>query len=168
MRKLLNNPWFVAVMAVTALALVAHGVFSHGEKLGLAGFDGTVATAEAEVSADDAAQAGSVVRNLQIPGPLRDPFAVRAKVETVEKISEPDFVDTLHLSAIWTQGGQTLVLLNDHICQGGDEIGRVKIESATQEGVWITHWKGRDFLSIGANFTLNTPASKVTRVAAAL
>jgi len=91
---------------------------------------------------------------------LRDPFAARPKREAAgEALAEPDVVDRVRVSAIWTQGNATLVLVNERICEAGDEIGQVKIESASQEGVWVSHWKGRDFLSLGVEFVLTTPAS---------
>jgi hypothetical protein len=168
MRKLLNKPWFVAMMAVTALALVAYVYFSQGEKFGLIPAESVSATAEATPDDSPRANMVALVRNLQLPAPIKDPFVIRVKAEVAERPSDPDVVDTVHLSAIWTQDGQTLALINDRICQNGDEIGRLKIESATRDGVWITHWKGRDFISVGGNFTLNTPTSKLSTVAKSL
>ena len=93
-------------------------------------------------------------------GPLVDPFGPRART-TSEPVAElpavPESVDTMRLSAIWTQRDQTYVLINGEIHQAGDEISRFRIESATQEGVWVAHWKGRDFLIVGSNLTLTTP-----------
>ena len=158
-------------MAIAALAMVVHTVFSNGAQFGLRPAGSAPAgPVENEVAPDDSAHAtiASTIRNLQLPGPIRDPFAIHVKAVVADKAAAPDLIDTVHLSAIWTQDGQTLVLINDHICQGGDEIGRLKIESATQDGVWITHWKGRNFLSIGGNFTLNTPASSLSIAAKSL
>jgi len=96
---------------------------------------------------------------------LRDPFAPRAREDEAnptETSVAPDVVDSVHLSALWTQGGATYTLINDRICQVGDKIGRLQIESATQDGVWISHWKGRDFISLGGDFTLRTPALAAT------
>jgi hypothetical protein len=119
------------------------------------------ATAEAEtvrLSVRDALKALTIPKSV-----LRDPFAPRVHEEAVtaaaEKPGAPDLVDTLHLSALWTQRGATYSLINDQICQAGDKIGRLKIESATQEGVWVSHWKGRDFISLGGDFILKTPAT---------
>ena len=171
MRKLLNKPWFVIVVAVGALALVAHVIFSNGQKFGLPSFGAAPAEVVASEDSPNAQVNSSVaasVANMRIPGPFRDPFAVQVKEEAVEKKVEADVVETVHLSAIWTQNGQTLVLINEQIFQDGDEIGRLKIESATQDGVWLTHWKGRNFISIGGNFTLNTPAGKFSSSAHAL
>jgi len=171
MRKLLNNPWFVAVMALAALALVAHTVFSRDEESGFAGSDVAVAEAEETVVTEETLKvpARQVVQSLPATSLVRDPFAMREKTEAVAQTEAlPDVVDKVHLSAIWTQDGHTLVLINDHICQGGDEIGRVKIESATAEGVWISHWKGRDFLAIGGNFVLSTPASRFSPTVSSL
>jgi peptidyl-prolyl cis-trans isomerase A (cyclophilin A) len=41
----------------------------------------------------------------------------------------------------------------------------VTIESATQDGVWVAHWKGRDFLALGTDFTLVTPGRAPMRAA---
>ena len=171
MRKLLNKPWFAAILAVAAIACVATAVFSNGQKFGLPGSASPDASASEDGAAADPSHttAWGVVNKISIPSSDRDPFAIRVKAtEVVEKTSEPDLIDSVHLSAIWTQEGHTLLLINDRICQDGDEIGRLKIESATQDGVWLTHWKGRDFISIGGNFTLNTPADKFRRAVSSL
>lgn len=170
MRKLLNKPWFVAVVAIAALALVVNVVFIPGSNLGLSGFNSAAAPAAAEDPAGEAVHgnAWSEVGKISTPGPLRDPFAIKVKAEVAEKAPEPDLVDSVHLSAIWTQDGHTLVVINDRICEGGDEIGHLKIESATQDGVWLSHWKGRNFVAIGGNFTLNTPANKFLRAVSSL
>ena len=171
MRKLLNKPWFVAVMAIAALACVISVVFPNAQRFGLSGAGAADAPAsdDAAVTGPSGTTAWTVINRISIPFAGRDPFAAKIKAsESVEKAPEPDLVDSVHLSAIWTQDGHTLVLINDRICQGGDEIGHLKIESATQEGVWLSHWKGRDFISIGGNFTLNSPASKFLRAASSL
>jgi hypothetical protein len=171
MRKLLNKPWFVAVMAIAALACVASVVFPNGQRFGLSGASAADAPAsdDAAVTDPSGATAWTVINKISIPSTGRDPFAAKIKAtEVVEKAPEPDLVDSVHLSAIWTQDGHTLVVINDRICEGGDQIGHLKIESATQDGVWLSHWKGRDFISIGGNFTLNTPASKSLRTAGSL
>ena len=163
MRKLLNNPWFVAGMALAALILVARVVWSGGDAAG-SGDAGSAVVAGTEAGAEPEGTArlsdAAILQALPIPRLVRDPFAVRARIVAVEHPAEPDRVDSVHLSAIWTQDGQTLVVINDRICQGGDEIGRLKIESATREGVWLTHWRGRDFLSLGGDFTLKTPVQQ--------
>jgi len=176
MKKLLNKPWFVAVLALAAAAFVGNAVYQgvRGPAYGSGAPASTEAIAPAEASTVAEGEtvrlpASDALKALVIPKTaVRDPFAQRAKDETaaVEKIVAPDLVETVHLSALWTQSGATFTLINDRICQAGDEIGRLKIESATQEGVWITHWKGRDFLALGGDFTLRTPAEKNLSVAA--
>lgn len=163
-------------MAIVALAFVIHSVFPNAHQfvgLGGAGAADGGATAEGDQNADESGKANvfAIVRNLQLPAPMRDPFAIRVKaaVETaVEKVAVPDAVESVHLSAVWTQGGKTLVLINDRICENGDEIGRIKIDAVTREGVWLSHWKGRDFVRVGGSFTLNTPVAKNQRVASSL
>ncbi len=172
MRKLLNKPWFVAVVAVVALAFVARATFSGGTRFGLGGTAAAApAGADSEQTPEEASRANlfEVVRNLQLPAPIKDPFAIHIKVDpAADKVEVPDAVESVHLSAIWSQGGKTLVLINDRIFQKGDEIGRLKIESANEDGVWLTHWKGRDFVRVGGNFTLNTPVRKSARATSTL
>lgn len=161
MKKLLHKPWFVAALALIALLLVGHSVLPW------------LKTAEppppAEASADAEAVAAQKVspsidmalQAVPVPATLRDPFAERVHPKIVSaEPAEPDSVDTLVLSALWTQNGETWVLINGRILQPGDYIGRLKIESASQEGVWVAHWKGRNFISLGGTFTLTTPASR--------
>lgn len=159
-------------MAVAALAFVAHAVFSGGTRFGSGETAEVAATgADGEQSSEESNRANlfAVVRNLQLPAPMRDPFAIRIKEDpAIEKVPAPDAVDSVHLSAVWTQDGKTLVVINDRICQNGDEIGRIKIDAVTHDGVWLSHWKGRDFVRVGGNFTLNTPVGKTQRVASSL
>ena len=157
-------------MALTALVLVGHSLWpsGNGASSGAAASPQAVAVAaqENEPAAETVRlSVRDALKALKIPatGP-RDPFALRIRTEATvvaqEKAVAPDSVDTVHLSALWTQGGTTFSLINDRICSAGDEIGRLKIESATQEGVWVTHWKGRDFIALGGDFTLKTPSDK--------
>ena len=171
MRKLLNKPWFVAVVALVALLLVGHSVLSGGNEAAAGGVAPALAAsatpAESEPGTTDPVKLSvrDALKALVIPANrLRDPFAQRPRTEAAtvagEAAAAPDLVDTVHLSALWTQGGATYSLINDRICLAGDEIGRLKIESATQEGVWLTHSQGRDFIALGGDFTLKTPADK--------
>jgi hypothetical protein len=168
MRKLINNPWFVAGLALCAVVLIGRAVLpaAHARMTG-GGFavpeatsapsGGEIAGVPAPVSVSDA------LRALPIAAHPRDPFAPKTKPTEIQvaKITPPDLVDKVHLSALWTQDGATLALINDQICQAGDEVGRIKIESTTRDGVWVTHWKGRDFIALGGDFTLSTPAARI-------
>ncbi len=97
-------------------------------------------------AADAAAPAAAV--------PARDPFAARPRISLA-----PPVVDTAHLTALWTENGETLALVNDRILRPGDAVGLMRIESATQEGIWFAHAQGRDFVALGGTFTLTTPAA---------
>jgi hypothetical protein len=168
MRKLLNNPWVVGGLAVAALAFVAMPLLP---KWGSGPSPSPVVddTTSVEGSADDSVGANApsnitlALKDLVVGAP-RDPFAGRTKVQAQAAVAEvaavPDSVDTLRLSAIWVQGADTFVLINGAIRQAGDEFSRFKIESAARDGVWVTHWKGRDFLSLGTEFTLVTPSAR--------
>jgi hypothetical protein len=168
MRKLFNNPWFVGVLAAGALLFVGQSVVTKAfsRRPGVLQVAAAEAMAQAPAVAEPVAASAapvtidSVLKELSSTAAARDPFGVPAKAEApaAAKPEQPDLVDTVHLSAIWTQGGETLVLINDTILSAGDDIGRIKVETATQDGVWLTHWKGRDFVALGGSFTLTTPA----------
>lgn len=104
------------------------------------------------------------LRALVIQEPVRDPLTPlresRDSAATViETVRGPDVEESLTLTAIWEQGSVLLLVINNHIHEVGDRIGRLTIESADLEGVWLKHWKGRDFLPFGGEFTLVTPAA---------
>jgi len=171
MRKLLKKPWFAAVLAVAAVALVVMQFLPDGHKFKIRGLVSSEESTDSPVATEGEPQetAWSRINKIQVPVHLRDPFAVKIKAsEVVEKAPEPDVVDTVHLSAIWTQDGHALALINDHICEAGDQIGRMKLESASQDGIWLSHWKGRNFVKLGGDFTLNTPAKQLARALGSL
>jgi hypothetical protein len=170
MRKLLNKPWFVAVMVMAAALLVGNSLLpsraTRSDHAAPAVAEALPSPPEAEAVAATDPNAprslASALKALALPPLARDPFALPPKPEALaEKAApEPDFVDTLLLTALWTQNNTTFALINGHITKPGDEIGRVKFESATREGIWVSHWKGRDFVTVGQRFTLNTPAKQ--------
>ena len=163
MKKLLNKPWFVATLALIALSLVGRSVLPRLQLTASSAPAPSSAENEPAAAPDAPPSIEAALQSLAVPAALRDPFAPRARPQaaSAEPVA-PDSVDTVLLSALWTQDGETLALINGRILQPGDEIGRLKIESASQEGVWVAHWKGRDFISLGGTFTLNTPASHST------
>lgn len=170
MKKLLNKPWFVALLALSAAAFVGNAIWEGmrgNSPAGVGAVADAALPAEGETSGETpvALPTTDALKALVIPKAVaRDPFALRERAEAAgvadATVLAPDSVETVHLSALWTQRGETFTLINDRICQAGDVIGRLKIESATQEGVWLTHWKGRDFIALGRDFTLRTPATQ--------
>lgn len=174
MRKLLNNPWIVAALALAAVAFVGTSLWPKPMR--------GVAVAAVEPSPDStdsgeqvpvAVEGASLsmeqaLQSLAVTTLPADPFASRPK-HTAESLTEqiyvPDTTETVKLSAIWTQEGKTYVLINGQIHEAGDHIDGIKIESANQEGVWVGHWKGRDFVGLGGDFTLVTPAKPTVRTA---
>ena len=96
-----------------------------------------------------------------------DPFVRRRAEEIVpehDKGEDPDLVDTLRLSATWSQGAVTLALLNDRICRAGEVIGRVQIDSVSIDGVWPEPGAPADAASarIAAEFPAAAASSKRT------
>lgn len=175
MRKFLNNPWIVTALALIAVAFVwmslrptpvviapQETVIAENPGFEEVSAEETIAAETAPTSIEEALKA------IAVAGIARDPFAGRPKVAAIVMSTAPvvpDIVDTVKLSAIWTQEGRTYVLINGRVHQAGDEISRITIESATQDGVWLAHWKGRDFVSLGADFTLVTPDRSAMRAA---
>jgi hypothetical protein len=175
MRKFLNNPWIVAALALAAVAFV-------GQSLWPKRMSGALATAPAIADETDplpadpaspaaAAPSGDELTSLTGTTVRRDPFAPSSKspsvLAAIEK-ARPDLLDTVQLSALWSQDGATYAVINGSIRQPGEEIGRLRIESATTDGVWLVHWKGRDHLALGSEFTLRTPAAGPPAVASSL
>jgi hypothetical protein len=165
MRKLLNNPWVVATLALAAIAFVWFSLAPTTTVRRVATAVPAEPDAQTAIEPPVAESARpsdqDALKHLSFSNAPRDPFATRAKTDptqALQKKEEPDFVDTAHLSALWTQNGATLVLINDRIHNVGDSFGRFKIESAGPDGVWLSHWRGRTFLALGKNFVLKTPA----------
>lgn len=166
MRKLLNNPWIVAALALAAVAFVGQSLWP----MRMSGTPAAIAVVADETVPLPADPAGpgvttpSVDELTALTGSTvrRDPFAPSSKspsiLAAIEK-ARPDLLDTVHLSALWSQDGATYAVINGHVRLPGDEIGLMRIESATTDGVWLVHWKGRDHLALGGEFTLRTPAA---------
>jgi hypothetical protein len=167
MRKLLNNPRVVAVLALVALACVVGSLWPE-QMTGNSAPAAEVApeapahSAGPHVADATAPQSGEELMALTGTAVRRDPFAPSSRtvaiIAAVEK-AKPDLLDTVRLSALWSQDGATYAVINGSIARAGDEFGRLKIESATTDGVWLVHWQGRDHLAVGAEFTLRTPAA---------
>lgn len=167
MRKFLNKPWVVAVLGIAALLIAAQSFLFQGGGTGSPGSPPPAGRAKAPAPAGIPAAPSApltindALKAVGIPEAPRDPFALYKRVEApLHAPGEPAAVETVRLSAIWTQNGETFVLVNGKILQAGDNIGRLKIESTTQEGMWVRHWKGRNFMSLGATFTLITPVTQ--------
>jgi len=164
MKKLLNKPWFVAALAAIALFLVGHSVWPWLHASTPAGDEAAAPEPDAATAPEARPSIEAVLQSISIQGTLRDPFAPRRAVANETAAAEPaaalpDLVETVTLAALWTQHGETLALINGQILQAGDAIGRLRIESASDDGVWVRHWKGRDFIALGATFRLVTPAA---------
>lgn len=172
MRKLLSKPWFVIAVAVIAIALVARSVLSSS---GFSPWSGT-AVASAEPATDDANISGGetpegapssiadALRSIGLAENPADPFRVRAPTPVAEEVVVkaaplPDETETVQVSAIWTQGTSIIALVNNRPCQAGDRLGRMTVEAIELGGVWVSHWKGRNFVPFGAAFTLVSPAA---------
>jgi hypothetical protein len=175
MRKLLKQPWFVAALALTAIVLCT---LSLREQLGGGGFSGPVATTDIESTNDDGSgeestapaidgsprSIAAVLAALEFPTTIPDPFSRRGiNVVAGEPVPEaapvlPDEKDTILLTAVWQQGGDHLALVNNRIVRAGEKVGRITIDEITVDGIWVSHWKGRNFVTFGSEFTLLTPA----------
>lgn len=173
MKKLLNKPWFVAVMAVIAIAFAANAVMEQRKGPRYAAYDDSYEDSgyyeEYEDTSDqpesEPSDPSSIRRALEalvttskdLPS---NPFDNdSAEIIAMIESSEPESEEmAIHLSAIWAQGDQVLVLINNHIHTAGDRVGDLTIDATTINGIWVTHPNGRDFISIGKTFTWIIPA----------
>jgi len=164
MRKLLNKPWFVALLAIAAIAAVWTSVAPATRPARIAASAEPLATTEPAAEENTALPSHEAMQPLPVTKASRDPFAVSQVAQPTQSVEvkpeEPDLVDTVRLSCLWTQNGATLMLINDRIHNTGDTIGHLTIESASPQGVWLAHTKGRAFLEIGKTFVLKTPPAR--------
>lgn len=168
MRKLLNNPWFVAVLALVALGGVGWPLLFPETKYPAPVAQGAPALADepapetpAEGEAPARLSMSEALKALVIPATVRDPFAlppktVVARVDPVGTVVE--VVERLRLSAVWVQGTAVYLLLNGRICQPGDAVERFTVETAAVEGAWIRHAGDRSFLPVGQEWVVRTSA----------
>ena len=174
MRKLLNNPKVVAALALGAVGAVGFSVWSEMKppavQTSAAPAEPVQTFAEPEADPDFSAaerpvDEGWTALAALAAKPRRDPFALpRGLSADVAEAELPDVEETVQLSAVWSQAGRTLVLLNGRICGVGDKVGRVSIERASDDGVWLRHWKGSEFLKVGSRIVLRTPARMLATV----
>lgn len=177
MRKLLNSPWFVAVLALAALLFVGRAVFStpSSPAPGAPVMESTDETPSpaGEDGAEGAPRLSlaGALKTLVIPAAARDPFALPVRTDAADpepgSVVMVEVVDRLRLSAIWVQGPAVFLLLNGRICQPGDTIDRFTVETAAIDGAWIGHLGGRSFLPVGQELAVpsfvpgsTTPLSK--------
>lgn len=152
---IINKRWWISTLSILAIACAGMVAFRHAFwNLDALHDTARIAAALTQTPGDPLPSMDAAFRMLKASAVGRDPFEPR------HLALAPPVLDTLHLSAIWTENGDTLVLVNDRILRPGDAVGRVKIESASQDGVWVVHWRGRDFISLGGTFTLSTPATQ--------
>ncbi len=101
----------------------------------------------------------ALLRELPVARLDRDPFAPRPGARLANPAArQPELLESIHLSALWTEHDASLALINDQIRGPGETVGHLRIASVSQDGVWVTHGAARDFIPLGGNFTLRTPA----------
>ena len=171
MRKLLNNPAFVAVLAVAALAFVG---WSFLAKSGPAASYAPEPMVAEEPPPDDeetgvdtvGLSPAEALRLLVIPSAVRDPCTLPAATEDPATAPADEaaasIVERVRLSAVWVQGTAVYLLLNGKVCAPGDRVGRFAIESAEIGGAWLTFPGGRSFLSVGRDLAVTTSAQGIT------
>ncbi len=171
MRRLLNNPAFVAVLAVAALAFVGWSFLAKSGPA--ASYAPEPMVAEEPPPGDEETGVDTVglspaeaLRALVIPSIVRDPFSLPAAQENPEAAPGEEAaaatIERVRLSAVWVQGAAVYLLLNGKICAPGDRVGRFAIESAEIEGAWLTFPGGRHFLSVGRDLAVTTSAQGIT------
>jgi len=155
MRKLLNKPWFVGALGASAVlfAVLRSGLMAGVGDAQPAASDTSAEHSISESVAEAQPQAiGAALHSPPAPRTISDPFALRPGKVVIHTATE-----SVRLSAIWTEGGATLVLINDSILRAGQTIGSMTIDSATQDGVWMSHAGKRDFISLGETHSFSFP-----------
>ncbi len=170
MRKLLNKPWFVALLAIAALLVVGRE-FLPGGKKPAAPVPGIEAAEDGQSVGDDGESGPRLpvteaLKAISRPVDGRDPFALPPKPaapdsEVATGTAAAETSHHLRVSAVWLQGEATLVLANGRICTPGESVGDFTIESAAIDGAWINHPGGRAFVPVGTDFVLKTTKPNV-------
>jgi len=173
MKKLLNNPWVVGLLAALAIVFVTHTAMKD-DGYDYASGDSWDETEDwSEEEADSYGETSAPANGTSIwealdaltpSTPPTDPFSHRPANVLVGTTAEEETTAPLvsvHLSAIWKQGEQTLLLVNDRIHASGDTVvelavGDLSIESASLDGIWLSHPAGQHFLSLGNTFNWDT------------
>lgn len=163
MRRLLNKPWFVATLALGAVALIGVQTFSVSGARRLTPVD-EPEEMNAGVEAQDRPGTEAILALLSTYTPadtLRDPFVLRAEPTAGPVVAEaaPAPKEAFRLSAVWVQGASTLAVLNDRICSPGESLGQLTLESVNPTGAWVLHAHGREFVAVGQELLL-APANQ--------
>ncbi len=163
MRKLLNKPWFVVVLALAALLAVGWQFLPGSQKP--APVAGGEPVEESQVTGEEGEVAPRLsvtdaLKAIMLPTIIRDPFALPPKPTATEGeqvvAATSEIVERLHVSAIWVQGAAVYLLANGRVCQPGDTIDRFTIETAAIDGAWIKHSGGRSFVPVGQDCTVKS------------
>lgn len=172
MRKLLNKPWFVILLALGAVGAAWYSLapyFTSPQPPPPPPPEPAAVATENTVSSEDSSALPEPAKAIPQTKVSRDPFVVKkASSEQAAPTAdttpdEPDVLETFRVSALWTQHGSTLVYINGQVHQVGDNLGRVMIESATPQGVWLSNSQGREFVQVGKQLVLRTPGRSKTK-----
>ncbi len=169
MRKLLNNPVFVAAVALVAVVLIGWKYLpgNRGTPVPYPAFEAGDGEFPVGESAEPVPRL-AVAEALRALGPAvagRDPFALPPKpvVEAEAPAGAPtEIVERLRVSAIWVQGTAVFLLANGRICRPGDSIDRFTVESAAIDGAWISHPAGRSFVPVGGECAVKSTVPSVS------
>jgi len=165
MRKLLNNPAFVGVLALAALVFVGWSFLAKPDVAMPAAPGGEVADAAVTENGEEGVDVSALsipdaLKALATPAVARDPFAIPARAETpaAEETAAVEVTERVRLSAVWVQGSAVYLLLNGRICIPGDKVDRFTVETAEIAGAWIGFPGGRSFLPVGQELAVKTSA----------
>jgi len=170
MRKLLNNP--IAVIAIVLVAVVAGAMsllgdnqpsYTYEEETEDLSMSPLSSPSDGNVTymTNDEIEASLNLTGLDFSAP--DPFYKPINLVQPELPSESPEVqhtETYHLSAIWDQAGSTLILINNRICASGERIGKLLLDTISDEGVWVIRNGDRNFLPMGGTLTFTSKQFK--------
>lgn len=170
MRKLLNNP--VVVITAVIVAIVVGGMSLLGdnrsgytyveeEDFSLSPLPSSSDGNVTYMTKDEIENALNLAGlDFSAPDPFYKPLNSEHAEDLTEEQPATQATETYHLSAIWEQTGATLLLINNRICTSGERIGKLLLDTISNEGVWVIRNGDRNFLPMGGTLTFTSTQFK--------
>ncbi len=165
MRKWLQSPIFVGIMACFAVLLLAKNLGflsldwlsgdeqkasqNQDEKAGKNAKGKSKEQAGSSQSSGDSGRATVDLANVGwVEKPERDPFrpAVLEPASSSETNDLPSAKEMLNLEGTWHQASGQLAIVNNRLVEEGDSVGEFNIEEIHPDGLWVTGPRGREWV----------------------
>lgn len=156
MRKLLNNPIFVGVLVIVA---IAGSIFSlkpeYGKSSGPRSLEATEVEEEEEYDdfpSGDTSDTSALDALARIASD-RNAFSLfSSKEESAAKSEENVVEERISVIATWIQPDDRLAALDDLIVHEGQSIRKAILQKVESAGVWLKHEEQVKFIPVGESF----------------